>query len=155
LANVSLRTSRFQEASYKINIFAAEIDAGTSVEDIMQPEYWANIASRLRPHGGDEIIAVCDDLSFRAHLFVVSAGRTWAKVCLIGEPLILHAKESPEIQVADGEFAVKWAGPHDKWRVIRTVDKEVITKGHATRDAAEAAVKEYLKVTMPRPKAAE
>jgi hypothetical protein len=148
-----LKMGRFKRADYVFNTWAVNAEAGVGIEDILKPQYWAHVAAQLTAF--DEIVVRADDGAFRLHLFVETCGRTWAKVHLVTEPLILQAKETPEIPVADGEYAIKWAGPHDRWRIIRTADKEIISKGHATRDAAETAVKEYLKVIQPRFKAAE
>lgn len=149
----SLRMSRFKQAEYVFITWAVNADAGTPIEEVLKPEYWANVASQMTAF--DEVIVRADDGAYRLHLFVEASGRTWAKVRQIGEPLLMQSKDAPEIPVADGEYAVKWAGPTDKWRVIRANDKAIITKGHATRDLAEQAAKEYLKVIAPRPRAAE
>jgi hypothetical protein len=156
---ISLRGSRFGEASYMINVFAVNADASTSIDDILKPEYWANVAMKFRPNGGDEIIVVCEDMSFRAHLWVVNAGHTWANVRLIGEPIVLNSQESKEIQVHDSSVFVQWRGPHALWCVMRREEdgkKTTLRDKLASRDIAETEAKEYLKVIMkPKKVAAE
>lgn len=158
MAIPSLRPARFGLAEHKINHFAVNADAGTTVEDIMRPEYWANVAQHLRPAGGDEIVVICDDMSFRAHLWVVNAGHTFANVRLIGEPLMAEAKEAKEIQIHDSNVFVQWRGPHGMWSVMRREEdgkKTMLREKLASRDLAETEAKEYLKVILKRPKAAE
>jgi hypothetical protein len=159
LATIALRGSRFGLAEHKINHFAVEADADTTVEDLLRPEYWANVAPNLRPHGGDEITVICEDMSFRAHLWVVNAGHTWANVQLIGEPIILKAQEAKEISVAeDSRVFVQWRGPHDRWCVMRREmdgTKTKIKVGLSSREDAEREGRDHLKVILKRPKAAE
>jgi hypothetical protein len=158
LASIALRASRFGLAEHKIQQFAVNAEAGTTVDDIMKPEYWANIAQMLRPNGGDEIVVVCDDMAFRAHLWVVNAGHTFANVRLIGEPVMSQAQEAPEIQISGSNVFVQWRGPYDLHCVMRREEDGTKTKVQdkfPTRDIAEQAAKEYLKVILKRPKAAE
>jgi hypothetical protein len=159
LAAISLRGSRFGLAEQMINRFAVNADADTTVEDILKPEYWANVASHLRPHGGDEIVVTCEDMSFRAHLWVVSAGHTWAQVRLIGEPIVEKAQEAREISVTDdGKVFVQWRGPHDRWSVMRREADGTKTKirvGLSSRDDAEREAKDHLRVILKPARAAE
>jgi len=159
LAAISLRGSRFGLAEHMINRFAVNADADTTIEDILRPDYWANIAMHLRPHGGDEITVVCEDMSFRAHLWVVNAGHTWANVQLIGEPIVLKAQDAKEIPITDdGKVFVQWRGPHDRYCVMRREadgTKTKIKSSLSSRDDAEREAKDHLRVIMKRPKAAE
>jgi hypothetical protein len=158
LATIALRGSRFGLREEKINQFAVNADAGTTIDDILKPEYWGNVARHLRTGGGDEIIVVCDDMSFRAHLWVVSAGHTYANVRLIGEPLMAQAQEAKEIQIHESNVFVQWRGPHALWSVMRREEngsKTMLREKLATRDIAETEAKEYLKVTLKPRKAAE
>lgn len=159
MAAISLRGNRFGLAEHMINRFAVNADADTTIEDILKPEYWANVAMNLRPHGGDEIIVICEDMSFRAHLWVVSAGHTWAIVRLIGDPIIAKAQEEREIPVSDdARVFVQWRGPHDRYAVMRREEDGTKTKirvGLPSRDDAEREARDHLKVILKRPKAAE
>jgi hypothetical protein len=159
LAAISLRGSRFGLAEQMINHFAVNADADTTVEDILKPEYWANVASHLRPHGGDEIVVTCEDMSFRAHLWVVNAGHTWANVMLISEPIVMKAQESRVIPVSDdGRVYAQWRGPHDRWCVMRRETDGTKTKikvGLSSRDDAEREAKDHLRVILKPARAAE
>lgn len=159
MAIPSLRPGRFGLAEHKINHFAVNADAGTTVDDILKPEYWANVAMHLRPTGGDEITVICDDMSFRAHLWVVNAGHTYANVRLIGEPIVLSAQEAREITIHDSNVFVQWRGPHAMWSVMRREEdgsKVMLREKLASRDIAETEAKEYLKVILkPKKVAAE
>jgi len=148
----SLRAGRFQQADYFFTTFAVNAEANTPIEEILKPEWWANVAMNLKPM--DEIIVRAEDGAYRLHLFVENCGRTWAKVRFVSEPLIMQTLDTPEVSVGDGEFLVKWFGPHDRYCVLRASDKEKISKGHQTRDAAELWAKEHVKTIAPRPKAA-
>jgi hypothetical protein len=158
LATIALRASRFGLAEHKINRFAVNAEAGTTIDDILKPAYWANVASQFRPNGGDEITVICDDMSFRAHLWVVNAGHVHANVMLIGDPIITNAQDAKEIPIHDSNVFVMWRGPHALWSVMRREEngtKTMLREKLASRDIAETEAKEYLKVILKRPKAAE
>jgi hypothetical protein len=153
MADIALRAGRINLAEFNYRLFVANAEAGHTIEDVLKPGYWAHCARQFTTM--DEIIIRAEDGSFRLHLFVTKCTPTSADVRLIGEPLLMMAGLDPKIPVGDGAVYVQWRGPHDKFCVFRAEDGERIFKGQQTRDAAELAAKEHLKVTAPRPRAAQ
>src|SRR5690349_11175288 len=93
-------------------------EAGTPLERVLERDYWANIAAKMR--AGDTLIVMPDDAAWRAELLVWDVGHNYALV----SPL-WHAKR-PEFEKTPGgsedDFEVAFAGPIKKWRVIRKSD---------------------------------
>jgi hypothetical protein len=54
------------------------LEAGTTLEDVLKPEYWKAAAAHLHP--SDRIQVEAADGSFFAELSVRDVGKTWAKV---------------------------------------------------------------------------
>lgn len=147
MAKLALNASRFQEASYFRNVFAVNVDAGHKIEDIEQPEYWAHVARHVKQF--DEIVIRAEDGAFYARLYVLDCGDTWLKTHRL-DYVELQKSADKEILSRDGEFKIKWAGPHDKWRVTRVSDGEIVAKEIVSRDGAEDWVREYRKVMTKR-----
>lgn len=67
-----------REAGIKFNTWEVVPPAGTSWENVMSKEFWANVSSRMRP--GDQIIIFPRDGSYFGQLVVWDAGQNWAHV---------------------------------------------------------------------------
>ena len=112
-------------------------EAGFDPAGLLEPGYWANVSKDLR--AGDEILVVPDDQSWRAHLFVRSAGKVEALVqCLsmiaLGE----------EVETQGGAYAVKFRG-RAKWAVVVDATGEVVKDGLATKEDAAAWMMQHTK----------
>lgn len=115
---------------------------GTTLEEVMKPEYWAHIAAELK--AGSHIEVVAEDGSWFAELFVVHAERLWAKMALLRKVDLVAT--ATEVNPADfEEFYVKWSGPVSKFRVHRKKDKEVLRDNFETADAANAWLADHKK----------
>lgn len=147
-----LRASRFQQADHFFTTYAVNAEAGHTIEDVEKPEYWAHVARQARPM--DEIVVRADDGSYYARFLVLDSGDTWLKLHRLIH-VELQKQASRDVLSRDGEYKISWAGPHDKWRVVRLSDSEKLVSGLASRDAADDWVREYRKVIAPRAKAAE
>lgn len=87
--------------------------AGTSLEALLDPSYWGNVAKRLKP--GDTIIVFPRDGAYYAELLVWDAGQNWAQV----EPKLKLAR--PPLASAPGvedQFEVR-RDPIDGYVVVR------------------------------------
>lgn len=124
----------------------------TPVQELLKPETWAHHSGKLKPF--DEIIVVPQGAPYRAHLFVVDAGKGFAKVRLLDVKLINAAPaevEAPdEVEPADplgdsDPVSVKWNGPNDKFTVFRRADNEKLRVGFAVKDDALAWARVHMK----------
>ena len=68
-----LQPTRIKQAEYARNEFQITPEIGTSIEDILAPEYWAHAALQLKAH--DRIEVRTEDASWYAELYVLKAER--------------------------------------------------------------------------------
>lgn len=129
---VALHASRFKSAEHVREVWDVVPDTGTPFEALLQPDYWVHIAKYLKPWSRIEVRA--EDGSYFAELIVRESGRLFAVVDVLRKVELGKAKTPA---VTDPEFTVEYAGPHHKWRVIRSKDKTVMEKGFETKEAAE------------------
>lgn len=120
-----------------------EVPRGVTPEHVVNPSYWQHVAISLRVR--DTITVVAADNSFEVKLRVVSAARGALRLRVVE----YSGEESPQIAaapVAAPTVAAMHVGhaPKHGWRVIDDVTKEVISKGHGTREDAEAAMANLL-----------
>ena len=140
---LSLNATRFGLAEHKRNVWHAVLPEGDDYENVFDPSYWAHVATKMR--AGDEIIVINDQMTLRAHLVVKKAERLFVQVVEVSKVDLTIQTSSSEV-LADYAVEVKWAGPHDKFRVERIRDgkREVLSAG-MDKDAAEKWAADHLK----------
>jgi hypothetical protein len=112
---------------------------GTTVEHVLQPGYWANMASKMKPY--DHVEVRVDDSTWLAHLLVLEAGRNWARVMVLAKWRLDGADVAQSI-VAE-EFKIEFKGPQLKWCVIRKRDAAYMSQQHRERSQAEDWLRSY------------
>lgn len=125
------------------NAWVVNAEEGTTIEDVLQPGYWAHIASRLRPY--DHIEVRLETGEWVAQLMVISQGLNWAKVHMLNQFMLNANAEPPP---ASQKYEVKWGGPQHKWRVVRLADSEVISKGHDSAMEGQLWLQNYERATV-------
>ena len=136
-----LTPDRFKSAEYTRNIFAITPAAGTSVEHLLRPEYWAHVASKLVPH--TRIEAISEDNAWFAEYIVLSNGPTSANVKLL-RYVSFEAKDLAQLsQSSESQFDIIWAGVKARHRVVRKSDKAIIKEGFSTRPEAITWLRDY------------
>lgn len=125
-----------RQADYTRNIWSIVPEAGTSLEDVLAPEFWANVSKSLKK--GDHIDVVPDSGEYYAELFVVAAGDKFAKVVVLRRVDFTQ----PGIKSDASEFEAKHRGGAG-WSVIRKSDKSVMFEKAATKAEAEAWIAEH------------
>jgi len=139
-----IRPIRMGQAEHERNYWVITTEPEITKDDLLNPEYWANVSNRLKPW--DRIEVRSDDGAIFAELVVISSGRVWARVeCLQFYDFAKKVKLS-EVKEDDryDEFEVKYAGPKIKFRIIRKKDQEMIKEGIQSKDEANAFLKQYL-----------
>lgn len=117
--------------------YGINLPVGVSVDDALDPEFWAHVGKKLRPL--DTIRLQAADRTFIAETVVISAGPGFAKLKLlakyelVADVAALEAEESGE-----SAFTVKWDSPSTKWAVIRKSDKVKLRDGFATKEDAQS-----------------
>lgn len=139
LKQANLTPKRFKLADYERNLWVATPEAGTTLEDVLKNDYFAHVAGNFKPF--DKVEVRAEDESYYAELLVRSAGKNWA-VCNV----LMHVDLAPKSDaVPDEDYTVGWGGPHQKHRVVRKKDGEVLFQGGASADEARSWLTNHLK----------
>jgi len=119
------------------------VEAGTTLDDVLKPEFLANVSARLRPY--DRIRVRCDTGEFYAELLVLTCGRVWAKLApIFSIDLSVKAVDLLEGDACD-QFLVQFRGPHLKWSVVRKSDKQPVKEQLETKEEALNWLNNYAK----------
>ena len=144
------------EAEFKRSRYCVDVPSSAGPEDAVQPTFYANIAAKLK--AWDQIELRAEDGTWYMEVMVLDSSRNWARVYPVLGPcrfttadvsltqaaaITADAKPAAIAQTAEDFELAHRAGK--KWSVIRKADREVISEGHATKDAASAALDAHLK----------
>lgn len=101
--------------------FVVTAEIGTTIEQVMKPEFWANTAGKFNLF--DHVEVRCEDGSWVADFLVLGAGRNWARLHLKAE---YKLSTSEAALTVTPKHTVKFRGPHLKWSVIRVSDGQPV-----------------------------
>jgi hypothetical protein len=117
-------------------------EEGTTVEEVLDPQYWAHMAVQMQPM--DRIDVRLETGEWMLELLVINTGRNWAQVNLLHKyELVQRSETLPAAQ----KHRIEWKGPQLKWAVIRVADNEVIHKELASKAAAAEWLGSYERTT--------
>lgn len=138
-----LKATAMDHSHYvRLSLFA-EVPAGTTLDDVLTPEYWANHTQRLKRGAVIEILS--EDSALDCELRVLKVGPTFAHVRLLRNYI-----ESAAPAVSTGlheDVKVSFGGKQDRWRI--THRDAVVQSGMETKAEAEKAAEEYkLKIAV-------
>ena len=128
----ALTMSRFHLKADRLNTWYVESEMGTTVEQVKDETYWANISMHLR--AGDEIHVMPDDMSWELVLHVAGAGNQFAHVI---EKSLHNLKPATAPVKLPSIYTVEFAGSHHKWRFLR--DGKMMRDGFETESLARLA----------------
>lgn len=136
--NPTVMPDRVGLAEHKRKDWVADVELGTTLEDIQNPAFWSMVSKDFDPF--DTIEVRVDDGKWIAHLRVISCERTYAKVQLLRvEEIGGNAEGSP----ISAKHKVAWKGPHLRFAVIRLSDDAMLQSGYKTREEAETWLRNY------------
>ena len=139
---VILNPTRFQAAEYARQDWVVNVEDGTTINDVLDPAYWAHVSAQMKPY--DRIEARLESGEWLLELLVLSADRNWARVHVLQKyDLVATEQVAPPAQ----KYIVKWRGPQHKHSVVRISDGEVISKDHDTAEIAAQWLRNYEQVT--------
>jgi hypothetical protein len=143
-----LQLLRASESSGFGNVWAAVTPAGLPFEAVLVPNFWSNHASRL--HVGDTIEVHTDDQTYFGRLLVrhlggAAPGKTHTEANVARLEYHEFDQVAP-IEDAAATHRVEHRGPHLQHCVIRIRDQKIVSDGHSSKEAAEAALKALLRV---------
>ena len=137
-----LSPTRFQGSDFARTLHVATVEENIGRDDLLLPEFWSNVAPRVRPW--DRIEVRPDDGSFFAEYLVLSCGRVWVKVHELSyTDLSVKEVSLSEAEEQDG-YKVRWMGPHKKFTVVRLSDKATMKDG-MEKDEATQWMSEHIK----------
>ncbi len=120
---------QIQEAEFVRKVYAATPEPGTSLDAMLQPDYWAHVAKNFRP--GYLIEVRSPDGEWFAELYVRSVMDTGVSVAVLRKHVFEASTPSAPVEVD-----VKFRGDK-KWSVVRKSDRTVLVEGLETKGAAE------------------
>lgn len=137
----------FGVASFKFNRWSAELNENQTVDEAMEPSFWANQVEKIMGHDktnprgvGDVIELRKLDSGFFGELIILEIGTGYCKVDLI------KAYEPKAVTLAeDAPFTTKWNVGTKKHDVVRKSDNVVIKPGFQTKLSAAGWITEHLK----------
>jgi hypothetical protein len=117
-------------------------EEGTTVEDVLDPQYWSHMAAQLQPY--DRIDVLLETGEWLLELLVINRGRNWAQVHLLHK---YDLEQRSEIMPAAQKHRIEWKGPQRKHAVIRIADSQVIQDGFSSKLEAGVWLANHEKVT--------
>lgn len=99
-------------------------EEGTTIEQVLDPQYWAHMASQLTPM--DTVEVRLETGEWLLKLRCINAGRNWAQMFLEQRH---DLEKRAETMPSSTKHKVEWKGPQNKFCVIRISDNEVLQKG--------------------------
>lgn len=122
--------------------WVANAEAGTTVDDVMDPQYWSHMAAQMQPY--DHVEVRLETGEWVLELLVVSVGRNFAQVMLKHRYDLVEASKS---ETPGSKHEVINLGPQRKWAVKRVSDSAVLQEGLAKRNDAQAWMDNYENIT--------
>ena len=119
--------SQLKQADQARSFYVASPAAGTTRADMLQPSYWAPLALLL--NAGDRIDALEADGLWYLSLVVLSRNDYGLRMGEIGYC------ECPAPAANDEQCEISFAGPVEKWRVVR--NGIIYNQGLPTKEAAQ------------------
>lgn len=142
LPNRKIGVHEMHAADYQRSDWVARPEKGTTLDEMMTPEYWANQAQNMRQFDRIEVRAF--DGSWWAELLVMVVQPFAAKVHVLRHLDFAKPSASGDLAVPDG-YEIKWRGPQHRFAIVRLSDNTVITEDHASKQTAAASLDLYLK----------
>jgi len=132
------------QAEYNRNRFLARPPEGTTLADILNPDFWAHVARQFRQ--GDLIEVYPKDGTFYAELFVAECRKVGMinvlrLVKISYTPLTEEPQEKAKTE-SSNPYEIVYRGPDKKHTVTRRADKVIVSEGHATKQDALAWLEE-------------
>jgi len=141
----SVVNSRMQLSESVALDYFVTAESRVTRQDINRPEFWAHVARQLRPFS--RLRVTTDDAKFIAELVVITAGSNWAVVREIFFIDLENALTAvPDLQYRENQFYIQYKGTKLKWSIIRKSDSAIIKSEIPSKDMAELALAEYVKV---------
>lgn len=141
----TLMPGRFVQAEQVRVAYCATAEAGVTFKQMLEPDYWAHEARKLKPY--DLVECRSDDGTFWGLALVLEAGRNWVKLAQL-QYVPLDTKDVAQTRTAQegkAEYRLEWKGPVKKHTVIRNKDDAIVHEGAGSKADAQAWLDDHLK----------
>lgn len=137
----NLLTKYFSEANFASTTYMASPEAGIEKKDLLNPEYWAQVAAKLRP---DDIIRVIpQDKSFYLELLVTDQTKLWARVVELNY-VPLNAKSIVSTDSVFDRIEAKHFGVAGQWKAVRKEGGALVNESSFnSREACEEWIEKH------------
>jgi len=112
-------------------VWTCKVPAGVTAEDLLYPDLWKNVATKVSRH--DIIFAIADDESWECECRVEAAKPDGVEVS-ISKKLRRKPFSQRQTVLGDGHFVTAYQ--NGSWCVLRVKDQFPVIRGHATESAA-------------------
>lgn len=127
-------------AENKRQDWVVDVPVSVTLEQAMEPSYWAHVAELMEPL--DHIELRCEDGSWVADLIVQFCERNYARVVLKNLTKLEPVTDAPANAI---DHKVQWKGPVLKFCVIRVSDDKIIKQGIKSKPLAYDELQEHEK----------
>lgn len=131
----AIHPNRMELAEQVRSVWSVTVPNETTKEDLLRPDFWAHVASKLRPRARVEVET--EDGGYIANLVVLDSGAQYVRMALLQEFKLDVVSPNTE-QFSLPGHSVGWSGRHTKWRVTRDSDKKVLRDGFNNKSDAYA-----------------
>lgn len=135
------KPTRLKEAEHSRNIWLLSVPSDITLDNLLQPDFWAHVGAQLRPCARIEVVP--EDMSWFAELIVLDCGRLWAKVAPLRFVELAGKADVPTPSAADA-YKVEFKGPIKKHVVIRQSDKVIVQEGIAQKEDAHRWIADHI-----------
>ena len=129
------------------NTWNVRVPVGTLPEDLLNPEYWKHVAQASRFKPGDDIVARCEDRTWRAHYEIRDVGTLHASLALLKPDSdgVCWFDNLIDLPMENETHYVEWVNVGVGAVVKRKSDKETIEKGFSTKERAAEWMHRHVK----------
>lgn len=128
------------EAEHKRHDWVVDVPIKVTLEECMEPGYWAHVAEQMEPL--DHIHLRAEDGSWVAYLIVSFCERNYARTVL---DRVIKLDMTQTAPVDSIKHKVEWKGNIHKFTVIRVADGASVQSGFAKQELAADWLREHEK----------
>jgi len=138
---VILNPQRMELAEQWRQDWVVNAEQGTTIGDVLDPQYWSHMAYRMQPY--DHIEVRLETGEWLLQLLVLSVGRNYVQVYLMVKHDLQGVGEDAPVAM---KHKVEWKGPQHKWVVTRLADSQAIQSGLESKEIANTWLSNHERV---------
>lgn len=132
--STKLIADRIKLAEHARNLHRVAPDEGTTLEEVLRPDYWSHVGFKVAQ--GDKMEIMPADGSWYAEALVVSCSRIHVKLIVLSHKVIFEQEKKEVKESFKPPFEIAFKGPQRRWSIIRTKDKTYVKEGFSEKEEA-------------------